>query len=94
MTTRGCYFELEDGSSASITVAAPDQWAPWVAASKASGFTASYEATTVGEHTAFDTGDALVVDDGEQPLRVTAVGFETDDPAALRAELAALAVGG
>ena len=94
LDTKGCNVDLADGTSASVNVAPSDQWDAWAKANEASSFTVAYSSTTIGERAAFDDGDALVVDDGDQPLRVTTEGFGApEDEAALRVRLAELALG-
>ena len=84
---------VEPGSEA-LTDAS--SWDAWVEAKQSSGFTASYEASTLGEHAAFDNGKELFVDDGDHPLRVTASGstLSAEDSSALRAALAQLVLDG
>jgi hypothetical protein len=93
-STSGCAIELADGAEAEVDVAAAEPWAAWVEAKQGSGFRAGYAATEVDGRAGFDTGDTLVVDDGERPLRITTEDLDLDVEAAavLRRDLAALAL--
>lgn len=90
----GCALDFADGAEASVEVGPADPWDAWVEANQASAFIASYEALEVGGHRAVDDGDTLVVDDRDQPLRITTEGDDlTGDQAGLRRRLAELALG-
>lgn len=92
---QNCTVTFDDGSEAQVGVADAAPFAEWVAGKKDSMFSATFDATSVGELQAFDNGDELFVDDGDQPLRVTADELDlTDEEAAeLRISLAELALG-
>jgi hypothetical protein len=92
--TSGCRLELVDGAEAIVDVADAEPWDAWVAAKDASS-SGGYEGLTIGQLSAFDTGDELVVDDGDEPLRITTEGLDLDDGEAktLRLDLAELALG-
>lgn len=93
--TNGCDVQLVDGAEAIIDVANAEPWDAWAEAKGASSFTKGYEGLTIGQLSAYDTGDELVVDDGEEPLRITTedLDLEPDDAAKLRLDLAELALG-
>jgi hypothetical protein len=91
----GCSFDLSGGGEATVGVGAADEWDAWVAAKRESPFSVSYEEVTVGELTAFDDGEKLVVDTGADPLLVETSGDDLGpDQATLRVDLAELALGG
>lgn len=92
--TSGCRLELVDGAEAIVDVADAEPWDAWVTAKDASS-SGGYEGLTIGQLSAFDTGDELVVDDGDEPLRITTEGLDLDDGEAktLRLDLAELALG-
>ncbi|MEO6989755.1 MAG: hypothetical protein ABI239_14040 [Aquihabitans sp.] len=91
-----CTFELDDGMKVKISMADDELWDDWVEAKKSSTFTASYEASSIGEYATFDNGEELLVDESSQPLRITAEGLEmsSEDAMALRADLAELVLAG
>lgn len=95
LTTRGCSVTFADGAEVDVAVTDPGQWDEWVAAKGDSMFTATFEEVTLGEQRAFDDGEVLIVDDGDQPLRVSADGDDLDpDPAEIRLALAELTLFG
>ena len=83
-----CTVAFADGGEAEIGVAPAAHWKAWVAAKRAAATGAAYEQVSLGEQAAFDTGDALTVDDGDQPLRVTTDGLPLSPAAAARARVA------
>lgn len=91
----GCRLDLVDGAEALVRVADADDWDPWVAAMQAQSSDTGYAPFTIGQVSAFDTGAALVVDDGDEPLRITTEDLDLDADAAadLRLEVAELALG-
>lgn len=90
----GCLVSLGGGGEVTVQVSESSQWEAWIAAEKTSAFTVAYQATTVGEHSAFDDGETLVVDDGAQPLRIHLDMAGTPaELANLRIELAEVAAG-
>ncbi|CAN5911621.1 hypothetical protein BH23ACT2_BH23ACT2_18570 [soil metagenome] len=95
--TSGCDLVLTNGAEAIIDVASGEEWDAWVAAKEASSFTRSYEGLTIGQLSAYDTGEELVVDDGDDPLRITTedldLDLDPDETAQLRLDLAELALG-
>lgn len=93
--TRGCAVTLADGREVEVDVADADVWEDWARAKAASGLGETYRALTLGERAAFETGDGLVVDDGDQPLLVTSedLDLEPDEETDLRIALAELALG-
>ncbi len=94
LTTTGCRLDLVDGAEAMVRVADGADWDPWVAAMRARSSDAGYAPFTIGQVSVFDTGAALVVDDGDEPLRITTDGLDIDpdDAAALRLDVAELAL--
>jgi hypothetical protein len=93
--TVGCQVDLADGTEVTVSVSDSGQWDAYVEAKQASTFVDGYRSTTVGEHSAFDTGSELVVDDGDEPLRITTEDLDVSDEVAaqLRVALAELALG-
>jgi hypothetical protein len=92
---QNCTVEFDDGGEADIGVADAAPFADWVAGKADSLFSATFEATSVGELRAFDNGDELFVDEGEQPLLVKTDDLDLTDEeaAALRLSLAEVALG-
>ncbi len=95
ISLQGCQIDLEDGAEVTVLVSDGAQWQAWITAESGSIFTAHYQAKTVGEHTAFDDGDSLVVDDDDQPLRIATddVAGSAEELAELRLAVAEMAVG-
>lgn len=94
--TVGCVVELDDGSEVEVDVADSVDWDAWVAAEGGPVEASPFTGLSIGERAAFDTGEELVVDDGEQPLRISTEDLELDAEAAaeLRLALAELALDG
>lgn len=92
LTVTGCRLELVDGAEATVHVADAADWDAWVAAMQERAGDTGYAPFTIGQVSAFDTGAALVVDDGDDPLRITTEDLDLDPDAAtdLRLELAEL----
>jgi hypothetical protein len=92
--TVGCRVDVADGTI-TVTAGYVGSWDQFVAAKRSNTFVGGHEPTTVGEHSAYDTGTALVVDDGAHPLRVTTQDLDVSDEVAaeLRVSLAELALG-
>lgn len=91
----GCVLDLQDGRKLSVSVAEADQWDEWVKAKQSSTFTNSFTLASLGELSAYDTGEALIVNEGEEPLEVATNDLDLDADAAadLRMELARLTLG-
>ncbi len=91
----GCSVTLDDGGEASLRVGDGSLWDAWIAAEDASTFTSHYQQVTVGELTGFDDGEQLVVDTGDEPLRIHTADLTVDaaDAAALRLAVAELVLG-
>lgn len=91
---RTCTFELDGGGEAQVGMGETGGWDAWVAAKRDSPFSASYEELTVGEYSAYDDGEVLVVDTGDDPLLIETDGDDLGpDQATLRVDLAELALG-
>ncbi len=75
---QNCTITFEDGGEADVGVADAAPFAEWVAGKKDSVFSTTFEATSVGELRAFDNGDELFVDEGDQPLRVSTDELDLD----------------
>lgn len=90
-----CTFELDDDIRVKVSMADDGLWDDWVDAMKSSTFTASYEASSIGEYATFDNGEELLVDESDRPLRVTAEVPELskDDALGLRVDLAEMVLG-
>ncbi|QXC62836.1 hypothetical protein KSP35_08675 [Aquihabitans sp. G128] len=93
--TSGCRATLGDGATATLAVGDGSRWQDWVDAKAASDLTVSYAEVTVAGHAGYDDGKVLVVDDGEQPLRVATedLDLDPDVEAQLRVALAELVLG-
>jgi len=91
---QGCSFDLADGRSASLATGSAENWDKWVLAKLDSPFSTTHTDLTVGEHAAFDDGQQLVVDTGDQPLIIETSGDDLGpDQATLRLDLARLVLG-
>jgi hypothetical protein len=92
---QNCTITFDDGGEADVGVADAAPFAQWVAGKADSLFSTTFEATSVGELRAFDNGDELFVDEGEQPLRVSTDDLDLTDEAAaeLRISVAEVALG-
>jgi hypothetical protein len=88
LTTTGCRLDLVDGAEATVGVADAADWDPWVAAMQAHSSDTGYAPFTIGQVSAFDTGAALVVDDGDEPLRITTEDLDVDPDVAADLRLA------
>lgn len=94
MSWQGCTFDLDDGRTASLAAGSAENWDAWVAAKLESPFSITHTDLTIGEHAAFDDGEQLVVDAGDQPLIITTSGDDLGpDQATLRVDLARLVLG-
>lgn len=89
-----CIFENDDGIEISVDVARDAPWDDWVEAKRSSTFTASFEASSIGEYATFDNGEELFVDESDRPLRITSSMPDAsfDDAMATRLALAELAL--
>ena len=74
ITTVGCSLELDDCRKVTISVADGKDWDAYVKAKSSSLFSSSFQRLSVGELSAYDDGQSLIVDDGQHPLEV-----ETDE---------------
>lgn len=91
----GCVATHESGAESSVSVASAEVWDGWVRAKTDSVFTSTFTEVDVAGRSAFDDGDELVVDDGDQPLIIEASGDDLDpDPAAVRLAVAELVLAG
>lgn len=95
LTVTGCRLDLADGAEATLGVADAEHWDPWVAVKQERSGDAGFAPFTIGQVSAFDTGAALVVDDGDEPLRITTedLDLEPDAAADLRLAVAELVLG-
>lgn len=95
ISAEGCVLDLQDGRVLAVSIADGDQWDAWVETRQSSSFTDAFTPTSLGELSAYDTGDALVVNEGELPLLVETSDLDLDTAAAatLREDLARLALG-
>jgi hypothetical protein len=92
---QNCTITFDDGGEADVGVADAAPFAAWAAGKRDSVFSTTFEATSVGELRAFDNGDELYVDEGDQPLRVSTDDLDLADEAAaeLRISVAEVALG-
>ena len=94
LSWQGCSFDLADGRSASLATGSAENWDAWITAKADSPFSTIHTDLTIGEHPAFDDGQQLVVDTGDQPLIIETSGDDLGpDQATLRLDLARLVLG-